>query len=84
MLKKILLAVLVLVAAFFAFVATRPDTFHIERTAVVHAPSDVVYARVDDFHRWRKAGARYLPMVMSGLVGNALRTVVAGTRVAAT
>ena len=53
MLKKILLAVLVLVAAFFAFVATRPDTFHIERTAVVHAPSDVVYARVDDFHRWR-------------------------------
>jgi len=53
MLKKILLAVLVLVAAFFAFVATRPDTFHIERTAVVHAPSDVVYARVDDFRRWR-------------------------------
>jgi 2-keto-3-deoxy-L-rhamnonate aldolase RhmA len=38
----------------------------------------------DDFHRWRKAGARYLPMVMSGLVGNALRTAVAGTRVAAT
>ena len=37
----------------------------------------------DDFHRWRNVGARYLPMVMSGLVGNALRTAVAGTRVAA-
>lgn len=54
MVRKILLAVLVLVAAFFAYVATRPDTFHIERTAVVHAPADVVYARIDDFHRWRE------------------------------
>jgi len=36
----------------------------------------------DDFHRWRNVGARYLPMVMSGVIGNALRTVVAGTRVA--
>ena len=38
----------------------------------------------DDFHRWRNVGARYLPMVMSGVIGNALRTVVAGTRVAGT
>lgn len=35
----------------------------------------------DDFHRWRNAGARYLPMVMSSVIGNALRTAVAGTRV---
>ena len=53
MLKKILLAVLVLVVGFFAYVATRPDTFHIERTRLVHAPPDVVYARIDDFHQWR-------------------------------
>lgn len=33
-----------------------------------------------DFHRWRKAGARYLPGVLSGLVGNALRAMVAGAR----
>ena len=38
----------------------------------------------DDFHRWRKLGARYLPMVMSGVIGNALRTIVAGTRVTET
>ena len=37
----------------------------------------------DDFHRWRNVGARYLPMVLSGLVGSALRTAVGGTRVAA-
>jgi 2-keto-3-deoxy-L-rhamnonate aldolase RhmA len=35
----------------------------------------------DDFHRWRNAGARYLPTVMSAVIGNALRTAVAGTRV---
>lgn len=53
MIRKIVLAVLVLVAAFLAYVATRPDTFHVERTAVVHAPADFVFARVEDFHLWR-------------------------------
>ena len=52
MLRKIVLAVLVLVAALLTFIATRPNTFHIERTATIHAPADVVYARLDDFHRW--------------------------------
>lgn len=33
-----------------------------------------------EFHRWAKAGARYLPMVMSGLVGNALRAAITGIR----
>jgi 2-keto-3-deoxy-L-rhamnonate aldolase RhmA len=34
----------------------------------------------DDFHRWRRKGVRYLPMVMSGLIGNALRATVAAAR----
>jgi 2-keto-3-deoxy-L-rhamnonate aldolase RhmA len=33
-----------------------------------------------DFHRWRKAGARYLPMVLTGLLANSLRAAVAGVR----
>jgi 4-hydroxy-2-oxoheptanedioate aldolase len=33
-----------------------------------------------DFHRWHKAGARYLPGVLSGLVANSLRAAVAGAR----
>jgi len=36
-----------------------------------------------DFHRWRKAGARYLPMVLTGVLANALRTTVSGVRVEA-
>jgi hypothetical protein len=34
----------------------------------------------DDFHKWRQKGARYIPMVLSGLLGNALRTTVAAAR----
>ena len=36
-----------------------------------------------EFHRWRKAGARYLPGVLSGLIANALRAHVAGARAGA-
>ena len=33
-----------------------------------------------DFHRWHRQGARYLPMVMSGLIADSLRAAVAGVR----
>jgi hypothetical protein len=33
-----------------------------------------------DFHRLRKMDVRYMPMVISGLIGNALRSAVAGAR----
>jgi 4-hydroxy-2-oxoheptanedioate aldolase len=40
----------------------------------------VLAPSVTDFHRLRKMGVRYLPMVISGLIGNALRAAVAGAR----
>jgi len=52
MLKKILLVLLVLIAAFLLFVTTRPDTYHIERSPAMSAPPEVVFARVNDFHAW--------------------------------
>jgi hypothetical protein len=52
MARKILLVLLVLVAAVCAIVLTRPDTFHVERSATIHAPANVVFARLEDFHRW--------------------------------
>lgn len=33
-----------------------------------------------DFHRWHQAGARYIPMVLTGLLAGALRTTVAAVR----
>jgi uncharacterized protein YndB with AHSA1/START domain len=53
MLKKILLALLAVIAVFVVVVATRPAKFHIERSAEIAAPPAVVFALIDDFHAWQ-------------------------------
>ena len=50
--KKILGVAVVAVAGFLAFVATRPSSFRVERSATVAAPPEIVYAQVADFHGW--------------------------------
>jgi uncharacterized protein YndB with AHSA1/START domain len=52
MLKRILLVVVVLIGALLAYAATRPDTFRVERAAVIKAPPAKVFALIDDFHQW--------------------------------
>ncbi len=52
MLKKIAIGVLVIAIAFVALVATRPSHFHIERSAQLAAPPEVVFPFINDFHRW--------------------------------
>ena len=52
MLKKIAITLVVLIAAFLAFVATRPDTFRVERSASIKAPPEKVFALINDFRRW--------------------------------
>jgi len=52
MARQISIAVLFLVVAALGFVATRPERFRVERSAVVGAPPDVVFALIDDFHQW--------------------------------
>jgi hypothetical protein len=49
MIKKVLLVITALVAGLLIFVATRPDTYHIERSTKVEAPAEVVFATVSDF-----------------------------------
>jgi carbon monoxide dehydrogenase subunit G len=52
MASKIAIAVLVLVVALGAFVATRPDHFRIERNAYVGAPPATVFAQINDLRRF--------------------------------
>src|SRR5579883_870937 len=52
MLMKIGVGLAVLIVGFVVVVATRPDRFHIERSATIAAPPDVVFAQLDDFHKW--------------------------------
>ena len=49
--------------------------------ALAHGVAPGVLAlSVEDFQRWRRKGARYVPMVLTGMLANALRTAVAATR----
>jgi hypothetical protein len=52
MLKKILIALLALVAIFLIVVALQPSEFDVERTANMAAPPATVFDQVNDFHKW--------------------------------
>lgn len=39
-------------AAVAVRVATRPDSFSLQRSAIVHAPPEKIYPFIEDFHRW--------------------------------
>ncbi|MCC7253932.1 SRPBCC family protein [Hyphomicrobium sp.] len=53
MLKRILLAVVAVVLAFVVYVALQPSAFRIERSTIVVAPPEAVFAEVNDFHNWQ-------------------------------
>ena len=52
MLKKILLGIGLALLLFLAFVATRSDTYAVQRSATIAAPADVVFGMINDFHQW--------------------------------
>ena len=52
MFKKILLAVVVVIAAILIFAATKPDIFRVQRAAGIKAPPEKIFAIINDFKRW--------------------------------
>ncbi|MCY1047429.1 SRPBCC family protein [Corallococcus sp. bb12-1] len=52
MLKKIAIGLAAALVLLLAFIATRPDTFTLSRTATVPGTPDVAFALVNDFHQW--------------------------------
>jgi hypothetical protein len=52
MLKRILIALAVVVVALVGIIVMQPAQFRIVRTAVISAPPAAVFAQVNDFHRW--------------------------------
>lgn len=53
MIKKVAFALGVVVVLLLVVIATRPDTFHIERSATFAAPPASAFAQVNDFHAWK-------------------------------
>ena len=52
MLKKIAIALAVILALILALAATRPDSFSVERRIAIKAPPEKIMALIGDFHRW--------------------------------
>ncbi|HTB96141.1 MAG TPA: SRPBCC family protein [Terracidiphilus sp.] len=52
MFPKILLGVVILVAAVLIFAATKPARFHIEKSIFIEAPPEKVFAMIGDFRNW--------------------------------
>jgi hypothetical protein len=54
MLKKIALALLLIIAAILIIAAFQPNTFHVERTTTIKAPPEKIVPLLTDFHRWQQ------------------------------
>src|SRR3954462_5323283 len=52
MIKKILLALGLVVIVFIVIVALQPAEFRVVRSAAISAPPPAVFAQVNDFHKW--------------------------------
>jgi uncharacterized protein YndB with AHSA1/START domain len=52
MLKRILIGLVVLVVVFLIIVAMQPADFRVTRSVTVNAPPAIVFAQVNDFHKW--------------------------------
>jgi len=50
--RKVLLAILVVLAGLALLIETRPASYHVERSTVVNAPADAIYGHVADLHQW--------------------------------
>ena len=53
MIKIAALGVVVLLAAFLIYVASKPDTFHVQRAMRIKAPPEKIFALINDLHSWR-------------------------------
>lgn len=52
MVKGILSAFLILIVIFALVVSMQPSEFRVTRSTTIPAPADVVFAQVNDFHKW--------------------------------
>ncbi len=50
MLKKIAIAAVALITAVLAYAATKPDTFHVQRTTAIQASAEKIFPLVNNFH----------------------------------
>jgi hypothetical protein len=52
--SKVLVVLVLLLGGAAAYVATRPDAYHVERSTTVDAPAATVFAQIDDLSMWKE------------------------------
>jgi hypothetical protein len=52
MIKKILIVLAVVVAGLAGLISMQSDDLIVQRSATIEAPADIVFAKVNDFHKW--------------------------------
>jgi hypothetical protein len=52
MLKKIGISLAAILVILVGVIAMQPSEFHVARTTTIAAPAPVVFAQVNDFHKW--------------------------------
>ena len=52
MIKRIAIAVVVVLSALLIYAATQPDTFRVQRATSIKAPPERIFAVLNDFLRW--------------------------------
>ena len=53
MAKRLLPVLLVMIAALLVFIFTRPNTYHVERSATIATAADPAFVLVNNFRRWQ-------------------------------
>jgi uncharacterized protein YndB with AHSA1/START domain len=52
MIESLIIVVAVLIALLLVYAATRPDTFRVERSAIINAPPEKIFPLINDFRKW--------------------------------
>ena len=52
MVTVILIALVVAAVGLVLYIASRPDSFRVERSATIEAPAEEVFSLINDFHNW--------------------------------
>src|SRR6267142_2949082 len=52
MIKKILIVLVALIVILVVVIMLQPATYQVERSTTIAAPAPVVFAQVNDFHKW--------------------------------
>lgn len=52
MIKKIVIVLAALVLILLIVIALQPASYQVERSTIISAPAPVVFAQVNDFHKW--------------------------------